>query len=116
MPKLESAIQKEVRLEASRLGLTMFRNNTGMAYSREGTPIKYGLCKGSSDLVGWESVVITPDMVGQTVAVFTAIEVKTPKGRPTKEQKRFIAAVNKAGGIGYVARCAEDVKGNQDDE
>lgn len=35
---------------------------------------------GASDLNGWTPVVITPEMVGHTVAVFTAIETKASKG------------------------------------
>jgi hypothetical protein len=37
--------------------------------------LKYGLCLGSSDLIGWTIREITPDMVEKKVAVFTAIQV-----------------------------------------
>jgi hypothetical protein len=47
-------------------------------------------------------------MVGQRVAIFAAIEVKTPTGRPTEEQINFIGRVNKAGGIAGIARSPED--------
>jgi hypothetical protein len=45
------------------------------------------LCKGSADLIGYRTITITPDMVGQQVAVFTSIEVKTPTGRIRPEQQ-----------------------------
>jgi len=70
--------------------------------------IQAGLCKGGSDIIGIRPTVITQDMVGQTVGVFLADEVKTTTGRPTKEQLRFIEAVNNAGGISGIARSVED--------
>ncbi|KKL44805.1 hypothetical protein LCGC14_2362030, partial [marine sediment metagenome] len=70
--------------------------------------ISMGLTKGSSDLIGWTPVEITPAMVGSTAAVFTAIEVKRSKGGvTTTEQKRFIKRVKQAGGIAGVAASAE---------
>ena len=70
--------------------------------------IQAGLCRGGSDIIGIRPTVITQDMVGQTVGVFLADEVKTKTGRATKEQLRFIEAVNKAGGIAGVARSVDD--------
>ena len=71
-------------------------------------PVRYGLQPGSSDLIGWRTVTITPEMVGQQVAVFTSIEVKTPTGRLRPEQKLWLDAVQAAGGIAGVARSVED--------
>ena len=71
-------------------------------------PVRYGLQPGSSDLIGWRTVTITPEMVGQQVAVFTSIEVKTPTGRLRPEQKLWLSAVQAAGGIAGVARSVED--------
>lgn len=67
-----------------------------------------GLCPGSSDLIGWRTVKVTPDMVGQELAVFTAIEVKSPRGRVTEKQERFLKAVRQAGGFAVVARSVAD--------
>ena len=71
-------------------------------------PVRYGLQPGSSDLIGWRTVTITPEMVGQQVAVFTSIEVKTPTGRIRPEQQQWLDAVQAAGGIAGVARSVED--------
>lgn len=104
----EQQIQQQIRLELSRGPVRLWRNNTGALRDQRGQLVRYGLCQGSSDLIGYRSVTITPDMVGQTVAVFTAIEVKAPKGRVTAEQEAFLQLVAEAGGISGVARSVSD--------
>jgi hypothetical protein len=47
-------------------------------------------------------------MVGQTVAVFTALETKTTKGKASEKQDAFIKAVNDNGGRAGVVRSIED--------
>ena len=105
-------------------GLRLFRNNSGSAWIgqsvvikkreqvwvnqgdvvvKQGRFFKAGLCVGSSDIIGFKSVEITPEMVGKTVAVFTAIEAKTKSGRASKEQIAFINMVNQKGGISFIA-------------
>jgi hypothetical protein len=49
-------------------------------------------------------------MVGQDLAVFAAVEVKTPKGRVKAEQQQFIDHINSAGGIAGIARSVDDAK------
>lgn len=101
----EAYIQQQTRLALARAGSVMHRNNVGQYTDpKTGRPIRYGLCVGSSDLIGWTPVTITPDMVGRTLAVFTAVEVKAPHGRPTEPQLNFIAQVTKAGGFAGIAR------------
>lgn len=109
----EKNVERLLILEASKIGMTLFKNEVGLAYTKNGYPIHFGLCKGSSDLIGWRSITITPDMVGKTIGQFCAVEVKKDKNgayRATKEQKQFIDAVNKAGGFGVVANCKEDLE------
>lgn len=121
-PMKETNIVRLILLQCSKLTRsTLFRNNTGTGwvgktsrtkdggmYLKEPRPLRAGLCNGSSDLIGWTKKTITPDMVGKDVAIFTAIEVKTARGRVSKEQLTFINAVNNAGGIGGIAKSAED--------
>ena len=85
-----------------------WRNNTGQLPDANGRPIKFGLCVGSSDIIGVAPVTITQEMVGQTLALFLAVECKTAIGQPTDAQLRFIKAVNAKGGRAGIARCADD--------
>lgn len=106
----ESNVQQLVRMELSKLGAVSYRNNVGVLKDENGRPVRYGLCNGSSDLIGYTPVEITPDMVGQKLAVFTAIEVKTAKGKPRENQLNFLKVVRDNGGIAGIARSPECVK------
>ena len=106
----EQTIQQHIRIACSKGDTRLFRNNTGTLRDQHGRPVQFGLCKGSADLIGWTSRTITPEMVGQQVAIFTSIEVKTPTGRVRPEQKTWLDAVAKAGGIAAVARSVADCK------
>jgi hypothetical protein len=101
----------------------MFRNNTGQGWqgqrlqSRPGTvllsdprPLHAGLVKGSSDLIGWKTITVTPEMVGRKLAIFAAVEVKTERGRITVDQLNFIEQVRSAGGIAGIARSPEEAR------
>lgn len=72
--------------------------------------VKYGLIDGASDLIGWRTLVITPDMVGQKIAQFVGVEVKTDKGRLRREQELFIVNLNEAGGHAVVVRSVEEAE------
>ena len=104
----EQQIQQHIRLTCSTGATRLFRNNTGTLRDQHGRPVSFGLCKGSADLIGWTTRTITPDMVGQQVAVFTSIEVKSSTGRLRPEQRQWLDAVQAAGGIAGVARSVED--------
>lgn len=106
----ETVILRQILLRASQLGWRLFRNQSGRYQLPDGRWLTSGLCVGSSDLIGWKPVVITPDMVGTTLAVFVAVETKTTRGNVSKPQARFIAAVQAAGGLATVARSVEDVE------
>jgi hypothetical protein len=110
MANEETILQQHIRLAlGTQPGLRLFRNNTGsLPDPKTGRPIQFGLMRGSADLIGWRTVTITPDMVGQQVAVFTSIEVKTPTGRVTPEQRTWLENVMRAGGIAGIARSVAD--------
>ena len=105
----EGAVQNRIRLALSRGFCRLFRNNTGALKDQHGRLVHFGLGKGSSDLIGWKTVTVTPEMVGKEVALFCAIEVKD-KGRATVLQQHFIATVKVAGGLAGVARNVEEAE------
>jgi hypothetical protein len=117
----ESKIMRDIMVALSRVGCRVFRNNVGTGWVgkssrvnatdvliRQARPLRAGLAEGSSDLIGWTPVKITNDMVGLTLAVFTALEVKSDHGRLSKQQKQFLNAVQLAGGIAVCARSEEE--------
>lgn len=110
MANAETTLQQQIRLAlGTRSDLRLFRNQVGqLSDPRTGRPVQFGLARGSADLIGWRTVVVTPDMVGQRLAVFTSIEVKTPTGRLTPAQHAWLGAVRSAGGIAGVARSVSD--------
>ena len=95
----ETPLLNEIRKAATLAGARLFRNNVGLAYYPGGERVAYGLCPGSSDLIGWTPVTITPEMVGDTIAVFTSIEAKGKGGVLSKRQIAWLKAVKDAGGL-----------------
>lgn len=119
----EHGIQNAIRNALAGAAL-VFRANVGQAWTgskfeRRGAcmvihdprPFTTGLPPGFSDLFGLVPVTITPDMVGQTFARFVALEVKTATGRPSEKQKKFLAAVERNGGLAGVVRSPDDALG-----
>jgi hypothetical protein len=77
---------------------------------QQGRFVRFGLCKGSSDLIGLRSLEITPEMVGQRVAQFVALEVKTASGVVSSEQRAFLQLVQQLGGVAAVCRSIEQAQ------
>lgn len=87
--------------------VVLWRNNTGMlpAATRTGTrPLAYGLCVGSADLIGLVAC------EARAFGRFLALEVKTPTGRPTDHQLRFIALVNSMGWYAAIVRSVDEAR------
>lgn len=97
MKRSETNILNDCMVALSAAGCLAWRNNTGQLPDANGRPIRFGLCVGSSDIIG-----IAPD------GIFVAIECKTQLGQPTQAQLNFIAAVIRAGGRAGIARSAAD--------
>jgi hypothetical protein len=120
----ESELQAHIRLAIGRVPhARLFRNNRGLFWagkviaSTEDTVTllhprrqECGLLQGASDLIGWTSVVVTPDMVGHLVGLFTAGEVKPRGGRFEMGQREFLAAVAAAGGLSAVLGSDDDAR------
>ena len=108
----ETTLQQQIRLAiGTNPDAKLFRNQVGsLPDPRTGRLVTFGLARGSADLIGWRTVTITPDMIGQRLAVFTSIEVKTPTGRIRPEQQAWLGAVHGAGGIAGIARSVTDAQ------
>ena len=76
----------------------IFRMNVGKGYTMDGRWFSSDVPAGFSDLFG----------VRKSDGRALFIEVKTPKGRPTDQQKQFLSAMQKAGAIAGICRSAED--------
>jgi len=113
----ETRVQTSIRLEASRIGARLWRNNVGATLTEDGAFLRYGLANDSkkmnaliksSDLIGIRPVEITPAHVGGVFGQFVAREVKregwTYKGDKRElAQLRFLELVNALGGDGAFA-------------
>lgn len=116
----ESYVQSLVRLAAPAAGLVLWRNNVGALQDKAGRVVRYGLANDSKqlnetiksgDLIGWQTVTITADMVGQRFARFVSIECKevgwefgragreTEQGEREWAQHRWAQMVTAAGGV-----------------
>lgn len=87
------------------------RNNNIVARLADGRVIRAGLGVGTSDSIGYVSRTVTQEMVGKSVAVFTAIEAKARGKNPDNNQQAFLDQVNRDGGIGLCARDGDDIYG-----
>lgn len=106
----EASILVKIRKQFNAGATRLFRNSIGFYKSEAGHAIKYGLANpGGSDLIGWTSVIITPEMVGKKIAVFTAVEVKAAGGKLRPEQINFLQAVKNAGGLSGMAMNVDEV-------
>jgi len=126
----EGPILKRVLLTCSRGTTRLFRTSVALAWVgkaivfkstqlvtvhhgdvliRQGRRLRIGH-PGWSDLTGWTQVLIKPEHIDKTLAVFTVIEVKAPLGKLTEDQTKFGNMVTKAGGIFGMARSPEDAE------
>ena len=106
----EHEIQQRIRLACGHGPVRLWRNNTGALVDQQGRFVRFGLCKGSSDLIGLRSLEITPEMVGQRLAQFVALEIKTAHGALRPQQRAFLQLVQQLGGVAAVCRSVEQAE------
>ena len=111
----EAPLLEQFRLRATALGSRLFRNHVGHHLLANGRRITSGLAPGSADLIGFTPVVITPDMVGRTVAVFLSVEAKRPGWKepktPNKTRRGQIAWQAWVNSLGGNAGTASSIEG-----
>lgn len=121
----ESEIQQKIQIEGPYHNCQLLRNNSGVLKNEQGTPVRYGLGNisskhnkqmKSSDLIGFTSKIITPEMIGKTVAIFTSIEIKNSENSINSNSERIIAQQNfinwvlRHGGIAGFAKSVDDFR------
>ena len=92
-------------LHFSGAGAMVWRNNTGKFRSLTDPQriVTVGQV-GSADIIGVQPVTITQDMVGKVIGQAIAIEVKTPTGKQSQEQKNWQKSFEERGGIYILGR------------
>ena len=117
----ESDIQAKI-LQLGRGDVRLFRLNAGKSWQGRassrpggvwlegGRPIA-GLPNGTPDVGGCVSLLVTPGMVGQRVAVAVLIEVKKLNGRVSQAQAAALAAAKALGCRCGVARSVDEAVG-----
>ena len=95
----ETVLQNKIRENLSDVAVT-FRANVGLFYTANGIPVRTGLPNGFCDIFGFRK--------SDNTIFF--IEVKTKKGRPSNDQKKFMAAMRRHGCRVGIARSIEDAR------
>ncbi len=112
----ETAISSTIRLEASKLGVSLWRNNSGVATNRDGRPVRFGLGNDSKRL---NETMKSSDLIGLTSrGTFVAVEVKRPGWHARFErftprelaQWNFHQHVQRNYGVAGFATCWSDVE------
>lgn len=111
MGQLENNLKNEVDKNLT-TDQRLWRINAGMAWAGKVTSKAlgkitllnsrpfFGAPKGFPDMVGFDSIIITPEMVGQRVAVFVGSELKATKNdKLNKDQRNFKNMLVKMGGV-----------------
>ena len=97
----ETALVKQCLKYLAIEGILAWRNNTGSrqgSYKGEDTYVKYGLCRGSSDIIG-----VMHD------GRFLAIECKIGTAQPTDLQEAFLESVRRQGGLALCIRTLPEL-------
>jgi hypothetical protein len=118
VPGSEAANQVAVRLEASRQGWRLWRNNVGATQDENGNFIRFGLANDSkqmnklvksADLIGIQPIRIKPYHIGRTIGQFVSREIKADdwiySGTPREvAQSRWAELVLALGGDAAIVK------------
>lgn len=126
---VEAPVQRDLRLEAARMGKYLFRNNKGAGRMESGNFVRYGLANDSkklsdtvksADLIGLETIFVTIEMVleavaqglpGYKVGRFLSVEAKKPSWKfsgslEDMAQLKWATFVNDTGGRAIITNKA----------
>ena len=111
--KVRDSVLKDMDPETERL----FRVNAGRFWAGEiesrlpggrvvmkGARAVSGVPAGIPDMIGWKTVVVTPEMVGTKVAIFMGVELKSANCVVSDVQRKFGELLTRMGGIFKVVK------------
>lgn len=100
-------------------GIVVFRNEVGEGwffppytkefYKEDARYLRYGLAPDTPDAFGFQSLIITQEMVGQRIAQAIGYEFKTGDAVQTVGQKNFQKVLESMGGRYKVIRSVGDL-------
>lgn len=118
----ESELYRSIPLAFSNGDTRLWRANAGLAWAgtilqrtprtltlMDYRPIKLGP-DGFSDLFGVKRTLITPEMAGRYLGVFSGIECKSERGKPTDQQALFLDLLRSMHAYHGIARSIEDAR------
>ena len=119
----EAAVQTNIRLDAAKKGILLWRNNVGVLRDMRDVPVRYGLANESkqqnqkiksSDLIGIRPIHIQPHHVGMVIGQFVSIETKKENWKwrgndHETAQLRWNEIINSQGGLGIFANTHEGI-------
>lgn len=119
----ERDVQADIRIALGRGDVRLFRQQVGDAWIGESRRLRDGSVlilnprrfvsgfEGWPDLGGWVSVVVTPEMVGQRIAIAVEIEVKRPRVKKARDAQQLFLDMAKSHGVRCgIARSVEEAK------
>lgn len=115
----EMNVLRQIRVECSKRGYLVFRNNVGVAFRDDGIPIRFGLANesknmnqnyASADLIGIAPKIITPEDIGKTMGLFLSLEIKHSdiKYAP-QNQRNWERLVTQYGGIAKIINHVDQI-------
>lgn len=110
---VETTLQAAIRAEAARLGVYLWRNNSGVLPDARGVPVRFGLGNDSSRI---NAVLKSSDLIGIAPGgLFVAIECKAPgwigvRTPHERAQEAFLTLVRANGGAAGFATSVSDLE------
>jgi hypothetical protein len=100
----ETPLVREIIEQESHGDVRLFRMQAGTYRGLHDDSVVSVGVPGMSDLIGFKSILITPEMVGKKIAIYTSIEVKSSARAPFRTgQRPWLHMVDAAGGISGAA-------------